>query len=39
MFEQQCGSTFADHTSMDLSQLEVWINLSFDGDDFVFSGE
>ena len=38
-FEQQRRSTFADHASMDLSQLEVWINLGFDSDDFVFSGE
>jgi hypothetical protein len=38
-FEQQRRSTFADHASMDLSQLEVWINLGFDGGDFVFSVE
>ena len=28
-----------DHAAMDLCQLEVRINLGFDGDDFVFSVE
>src|SRR6185369_16581999 len=37
--KQQGRSTFADDASMDLGELEVWINLGFDGDDFVFSVE
>src|SRR5436190_8238223 len=32
--EQQSRSTLADHASMDLGQLEVWVNLGFNGDDF-----
>ena len=38
-FEQQRGSTLGDYASVDLRQLEVWIDLGFDGDDFVFSVE
>jgi hypothetical protein len=37
--EQQRRSTFTDHAPMDLGKLEVRINLGFDSDDFVFSGE
>ncbi len=38
-FKQQRRSTFADYAAMNLGQLEVWINLGFDSNDFVFSVE
>src|SRR5262249_49953984 len=38
-FEQQRGTAFVDHATMDLGEFEVRINLGFDGDDFVFSGK
>src|SRR5215212_161183 len=37
--EQQRRPTFANYTAMDLGYFEVWVNLGFNGDDFVFSGE
>ena len=37
--EQQRGTAFGDHTPMNLRKLEIRIDLSFDSDDFVFSGE
>src|SRR5215208_5742416 len=37
--EQQRRPTFANHTAMNLGHFEVWINLGFNCDDFVFSGE
>src|SRR5689334_21622589 len=37
--KRQRWSTFADNAPVDLGELEVWINLGFDGDDFVFSVE
>src|SRR6185437_2771841 len=37
--EEQRRTTFGNHAAMDLGQLEVWIDLGFDGDDFVFSGK
>src|ERR1044072_896341 len=37
--EEQRRTTFANHTAMDLGQLEVWIDLGFNGDDFVFSSK
>ena len=37
--KQQRRPTLGNHAAMDLGKLEVWINLGFDGDDFVFSGE
>ena len=36
-FEKKRRATFGDHAAVDLGQLEVRINLGFDGDDFVFS--
>src|ERR1051326_6184385 len=38
-FKQQRRSTFANHATVDLGELEVRINLGFDGNDFVFSVE
>ena len=37
--EQQRWTTLSDHASMDLRELEVWIDLGFDSGDFVFSVE
>jgi hypothetical protein len=35
--EQQRRSALSDHASMDLGELEIWIDLGFDSGDFVFS--
>src|SRR6185369_1197754 len=37
--KQQRRPAFGNYTTVDLSKLEVWIDLGFDSDDFVFSGE
>src|ERR1051326_1213558 len=37
--KQQRRSTLAYDATMDLCKLEAWIDLGFDGDDFVFSVE
>src|SRR6185503_19143834 len=38
-FEQQRRTALGDYAPVDLRQLEVWIDLGFDSDDFVFSVE
>ena len=38
-FEQQRRATLGYDATMDLRQLEVWIDLGFDSGDFVFSVE
>ena len=38
-FKEQRGTTLRDDAAMNLSELEVGIDLGFDGDDLVFSVE
>src|SRR5689334_7822568 len=38
-FEQQRRTAFVNHAAMDFGELEVRIDLGFDGDDLVFPGE